>query len=163
VLVAVLGLALALAALGTVQGRHGQLVVDRQTSADVRVARYLYANAVPGSTIALGSSNFPSRLAGNYGEFNRTVPVGEPDLVKGAGLRDTPLGAEYLPAIENYLRGFGGTASYLVLSEGMQRQAEYFGYLPDGAFDRLADALAADPDWSVFHRDGDVVVYQFTG
>nr|MDT0656461.1 hypothetical protein [Micromonospora sp. DSM 115978] len=161
--VALLGLALGVAALATVQGRHGQLVVDRQSAAEVRAARHLYATAEPGSTIALGTSNFPSRLTGDYGRFNRTVPVGEPDLVKGADLRDTPLGAEYLPAIENYLRGFGGTATYLVLSDGMDRQADYFGYLPDGALDRLGEALAADPDWTVFHRDGDVVVYQFTG
>lgn len=163
--VAVVALALALtaAALATVAGRHGQLMVDRQTGAEVAAARHLYAHARPGATIALATSNFPSRLTAGYGQFNRTVAVGEPELIKGAGLRDAALGPEHLPLIEEYLRGFDGTATYLVTSDGMRRQADYFGYLPDGALDGLRAALDASPRWSVFHRSGDVVVHELVG
>jgi hypothetical protein len=158
---AVAVVALVAAALGTVQGRHGQLMVDRQTSAEVASARYLYAHADPGATIALATPNFPSRLAANYDEFNLTVPVGEPDLVKGAELRDDQLDIRYLPAIENYLLSFEGTTSYLVVSDGMRRQAEYFGYLPAGSLDTLERTLSAARGWSVFYRNEDVVIYEF--
>lgn len=154
-------LALAGAALGTAQGRHGQLVVDQQSTAEVAAARYLYQHAQPGATIALATPNFPSRLAANYDRFNRTVPVGEPDLVKGAEMRDDQLDIRYLPAIENYLLSFDGTTSYLVVSDGMRAQAEYFGYLPDGSLDTLARTLDSASGWSVFYRNSDVVIFQF--
>jgi hypothetical protein len=154
-------LALVAAALGTVQGRHGQLMVDRQTRAEVTAAEYLYAHAEPGATVALATPNFPSRLAANYDQFNRTVPVGEPDLVNGAELRDDQLDVRYLPAIEDYLRSFDGTTSYLVVSDGMRRQADYFGYLPDGSLDALERTLDLAPGWSVFYRNQEVAIYQF--
>jgi hypothetical protein len=154
-------LALAGAALATAQGRHGQLMVDRQTTAEVAAARYLYANAEPGATIALATPNFPSRLAGNYDQFNVTVPVGEPDLVRGAQFRDDQLDIRYLPGIENYLLSFDGNTSYLVVSDGMRRQADYFGYLPVGSLDTLADTLAGATGWSEFYRNQDVTIYQY--
>jgi hypothetical protein len=153
--------ALVAAALGTVQGRHGQLMVDRQTPAEVAAAGYLYAHAEPGATIALATTNFPSRLAANYDQFNRTVPVGEPDLVRGAGLRDDQLDIRYLPAIENYLLSFDGTTSYLVVTDGMRRQSEYFGHLPAGSLDTLERTLSSARGWSVFYRNEDAVIYEF--
>jgi hypothetical protein len=153
-------LALAAAALGTVQGRHGQLIVDRQSAAEVTAARYLYTYAAPGATIALATPNFPSRVTGGYGRFNRSVPVGEPDLVKGARLRDVQLNDAYLPAIERYLRSFGGTTAYLVISDGMRRQAAYFGYLPAGSLDTLDATLTASTGWSLFYANDDVAIYQ---
>jgi hypothetical protein len=91
------------------------------------------------------------------------VPVGEPDLVKGAELRDAQLDRRYVPGIEDYLRSFHGTTSYLVVSDGMRAQAEYFGYLPDGSLDALEEALAAAPGWSVFYRNDEVAIYQYQG
>jgi hypothetical protein len=155
------GLLLAGAAVATGQGRHGQLAVDQQTTAEVAAARYLYAHAQPGATIALATPTFPSRLAGNYDQFNQSVPVGEPDLVEGAQLRDDRLDFRYLPAVENYLLSFGGTTSYLVVSDGMRQQADYFGHLPDGSLDALEATLASSRGWSVFYRNEDVVIYQF--
>lgn len=156
-------LALAGAALATAQGRHGQLLVDRQTTAEVTAARYLYDHAAPGATIAVADTNFPSRLAGNYDQFNRAMPVGEPDLVEGAELRDARLDRADLPGIEDYLRSFDGTPSYLVISDGMRRQADYFGHLPDGSLDALEAALATSPGWSEFYRNDAVTIYRFDG
>jgi hypothetical protein len=156
-------LALAAAALGTVQGRHGQLMVDQLGTAEVAAAQYLYANAAPGATIALATSNFPSRLAGNYDQFNRALAVGEPELIEGAEMRDAVLDFRYVPGIEDYLRTFDGTTSYLVISDGMRRQAEYFGLLPAGSLDTLDESLSSSPGWSVFYRNDEVVIYQYGG
>jgi hypothetical protein len=86
--------------------------------------------------------------------------VGEPDLVKGARLRDVQLNDAYLPAIERYLRSFGGTTAYLVISDGMRRQAAYFGYLPAGSLDTLDATLTASTGWSLFYANDDVAIYQ---
>ncbi|WFE27112.1 hypothetical protein O7623_28330 [Solwaraspora sp. WMMD791] len=150
-------------ALGTVQGRHGQLSVDRQSSDEVAAARQLYATAEPGATIAVATSNFPSRLTGAYPEFNTDVPAGEPDLVVGAQLRGAALDGEHLPTIEEFLRSFDGEPAYLVVSDGMRRQSDYFGYFPPGSLDRLEQLLDGRDGWSVFQRSDDVTVYRYTG
>lgn len=154
-------LALTGAALGTMQGRHGQLMVDRQTAEEVAAAEYLYANGQPGATIAVVDTNFPARLAGNYHDFNRDLPVGEPELMEGGGLAGERLDSSQVPAIEEFLGYFEGDPAYLVVSDGMRRQAEdYFGTLPEGSLDALEQALAEDPGWSEFYRNDDVVIYQ---
>ena len=149
-----------LALLSTVQGRHGQLMVDRQAPAEVEAARYLYANAQPGATIVLATPNFPSRLAANYGEFNRSVVGPDPDLVPGASLRGALLNAQYLPAIESYTESIPGRPTYLVVSDGMRRYAEYFGALPDRSLDTLEKTLQSDPQWTVWYDNGEVTIYE---
>ncbi|MFV2088282.1 hypothetical protein [Micromonospora sp. LOL_021] len=150
-------------ALGTVQGRHGQLAVDRQTADEVAAARQLYATAEPGATIAVATSNFPSRLTAAYPQFNTDVPAGEPDLVVGAQLRGAALDGEHLPAIEEFLGSFTGDPAYLVVSDGMRRQSDYFGYFPPGSLDRLQQLLDGRDGWSVFQRSDDVTVYRYAG
>jgi O-antigen/teichoic acid export membrane protein len=158
---AVVGLA-TLALLSTMQGRHGQLMVDRQVSAEVAAARYLYAHAQPGATVILATPNFPSRLAANYGEFNRSVVGPDPDLVPGAGLRDIMFGAQHLPVIESYAASIPGHPTYLVVSDGMHRYATYFGALPDGSLDALERTLQRDPQWTVWYDNGEVTIYEWS-
>jgi hypothetical protein len=146
----------------TIQGRHGQLAVDRQTANEVAASQYLYTHAQTGSTIILATPNFPSRVTASYGDYNHSVAVGEPDLVKGAKLRFVNLNEQYVPAIEAYASTFEGTGTYLVLSDGMRRYAHYFGYLPDGSLDTLERTLDNAPQWMVFYRNPDVVIYQLT-
>jgi hypothetical protein len=150
-------------ALATMQGRHGQLTVDRQSRASVVAADYLYAHGTPGATIMLAAPDFPSRLAANYNEFNRTVPVGEPDLITGALLKHVILNDEYLPSIENFAHSFHGSTTYLVISDEMRRYAQYFGVLPAGSLSTLSQTLSSAPNWSVFYRNSDVTIFQLHG
>jgi hypothetical protein len=152
-------LVLVLALAGTVQGRHGQLSVDQQDAASIAAARYLYQHGEPGATIVLATPDFPSRITANYGQFNTTLPVGEPDLVTGAKLTGI-LDGDAIPPIESFAQSFDGTTVYLVISDEMRRQAHYFGYLPDGSLDALQAALAEAPQWSVFYRNSGVTIYQ---
>jgi len=157
---AVASVALILAALATMQGRHGQLTNDQQSAESVAAAQYLYAHAEPGATVVLAAPDFPSRLSSNYGTFNTTVPVGEPDLVKGAGLKNVTFYGEYLPAIESFTRSFNGTTAYLVVSNEMANYTTYFGYEPPGAMTNLRNTLNNAPQWTVFYRNPDVTIYQ---
>jgi len=47
-----------------------------------------------------------------------------------------------------------------IISHGMRRQVHYFGYLPDGSLDALVATLAVSPEWMLFYRNSDVVIYQ---
>jgi hypothetical protein len=145
--------------LATIQGRHGQLLVDRQLPTEVIASRYLYAHGRPGAAIILAAPNFPARVAGPYDRFNVGL-AHDPDLVTGAGLTDVMLGEAYRPLIERYVRSFPGPTRYLVISDGMRRYAAYFGALPDGSLDRLDDTLRVAPQWTVFYRNADVVIYE---
>jgi hypothetical protein len=143
----------------TVQGRHGQLLVDRQLPSEVAAARDLYTHGRPGAAIILAAPNFPARLSGDYDRFN-TGLARDPDLVTGAGLTDVMLSDAYLPLIERYVRSFPGSTHYLVISDGMRRYATYFDALPDGCLDRLDETLRVSPQWTVFYRNPDVVIYE---
>jgi hypothetical protein len=145
----------------TVQGRHGQLVVDRQLATEVAASRYLYENGTPGATIILAAPNFPARVAGTYDQFNRGL-VHDPDLITEGGLTGVALTHAYLPLIERFARSYPGPTRYLVISDGMRRYAAYFNALPDGSLDQLDETLAGSPSWTVFYRNPDVVIYELT-
>ena len=70
------------------------------------------------------------------------------------------LNDSYLPLIERFVRSIPGSTRYLVISDGMRRYAAYFGVLPDGSLDRLDETLRVAPQWTVFYRNADVVVYE---
>jgi len=145
----------------TVQGRHGQLVVDRQLATEVTASRYLYTHGRPGAAIILATPNFPARVTGDYDRFNAGLAY-DPDLVTGAGLTDVKLNDAYLPLVERFVRSQPGSTRYLVISDGMRRYAEYFDALPDGSLDLLDETLTAAPQWTVFYRNADVVIYELT-
>jgi hypothetical protein len=154
-----LAVGLSLALFATMQGRHGQLMVDRQTSASVDAAHYLYAHATPGAAIVLADPNFPARLAANYDEFNRGL-ARDPDLVTSAGLRGAELDLDYLQLVNRFVDSRHAQTAYLVVSDGMRRYASYFGVLPNGSLDSLERTLLLSGDWTVFYRNREVVIYE---
>jgi hypothetical protein len=146
----------------TVQGRHGQLAVDRQLPTEVAASRYLYTYGRPGAAIILAAPNFPARVTATYDRFNPGLAY-DPDLVTGAGLTGVMLGDAYLPLVERFVGSYPGPTRYLVISDGMRRYAEYFGALPAGSLDRLDESLGAARRWTVFYRNEDVVIYELDG
>jgi hypothetical protein len=156
----VTGVLLAAAALATVQGLHGQLVVDAVPASDVRAARYFYAHAPAGATLMLATDAFPTRLAANYGSYDVGHPANvaltnDPTLFEGR-----MFGPADLPSLQRHLRSVGGTASYLVISDPMIASSDYFGHYPTGSLPALDRALAASPSWKVFYADHGVRIYQ---
>jgi hypothetical protein len=43
----------------------------------------------------------------------------------------------------------------------MAHFAHFFGYLPDGAMDRLRSTVAGSPDFTVYYRNQDVMIYRY--
>ncbi len=169
------------ALLAAMQGRHGQLMVDRQSRDELAAARHLYASAAPGSTVVFAAPGFPTRLTANYADVNTHIAYGDPDLVTTAQLTRVTLNDSYLPLIEQFVRSqgagdagtttgtavtasaattTGGAPSYLVISDAMDRYSEYFGALPEGSLDTLDASLAASPHWSLHYRNASTAIYQ---
>jgi hypothetical protein len=161
VFVAVLsGVVLAAATLASLQGLQGQIAVHQVPTADVKAAQYFYANAQPGSTLVLMARNFPTRLTGNYGDFNkgRTMDVA---LIDDPVFINRINGAE-LPVIEEYIRHLGTRDNYLVVSTQMAEYTDYFGMLPEGSTASLESALRTSTNWFPFYQGDGVAIYQLS-
>jgi hypothetical protein len=129
--------------------------------AEIRASQYFYSHAEPGSVL-LGSPNFPTRLAGNYDEFASNPNATDPSFLDSR-LWGRVLGVNELPILVDKIRSYqakGATGGYVVLSTSQQNAATLFGILPPGSLPSLEQALLHSPDWSVFYRDSDTVIFK---
>jgi hypothetical protein len=152
-------LALSLCSLAAHQGLQGQFAVHAVTTADLDAARYFAAHAPDGSSLLLGAQNFPSRLTGNYDRFNIGIPL-EPALTDQEHFRDATLDASWQPAVEEWVSGYAGTRTYLVVSDRMVADAEYFGNLRTGALQTLEAQLRASRRWKIFYEGPGVTIFE---
>jgi hypothetical protein len=126
---------------------------------DIRAARYLAANAPAGSTLTLLTTSFPARLTANYDDLNTGNSV-DPAITDEPQFHHVTLDSSRLPAIETWAAGFGGTETFLVISDEMVKDAVYFGFLTNSSIEALKKALNASANWSVYYRGSDVMIYR---
>ncbi|HYX44739.1 MAG TPA: hypothetical protein VE760_06815, partial [Acidimicrobiales bacterium] len=142
---------------------YGSLELYQVRPGEVEASRYFYANAEPGSVLTLGAPNFPTRLGERYDEFAGTGD-NPPNLLTTVNrFRHRMLGPDDLPAVAEFAGeyvGATGGGRYLALGKGQQVYADVLGLLPGGSFSRLDRALAASPDWRVYYRNADAVIYR---
>ena len=153
---------LSLGALTALQGTEGQLAYDGVSADSVAAAQYFYDNARPGSALVLASPDLPTRLTAGYRLFN-VGSATDPALTDEERFRHRMLDAAETPAITGYVDSFHGSGHYLAISRAMAAQVGYFGYLPAGSLDALADALRVAPGWRVFYQNDEVVLFERTG
>jgi hypothetical protein len=153
-------LAMTGAILACMQGEHGQLVFGQFTRAEVQAATVIYSDAPAQSSIVLAMSNFPSRVTPRYPVFGGG-PNSDLDLITSLDLEGHALDDRDLPAIESYFQSLGPAPAFLVISPAMAHFAHFFGYLPDGAMDRLRSTVAGSPDFTVYYRNQDVMIYRY--
>ncbi|SHN47570.1 hypothetical protein [Cryptosporangium aurantiacum] len=153
------GVILTVLALAGLQGLQGQFMLHAVPPADVRAAQYLEEQAPAGSTMTLVAAAFPARLTAGYGSINPGRSV-DPSIVDEPSFRRLTLDADQLPAIETWAASYGGTETFLVVTDQMRKNTEYFGYLPDGSVDALRKALDASPRWSTYYRRADITIYR---
>jgi hypothetical protein len=143
---------------------YGSVELYRVRPGAVAAAVYFYGHAQPGSVLGVGAPDSPARLAGNYDDFLRgSTP---PPLTSLDAFRGRRLGVGDLPALADLYRGSAvGTPGdvFLVLTADQDVYAHVLGLLPKGSIAGLDRALAASPDWRVFYRNRDAVIYQFVG
>jgi hypothetical protein len=126
--------------------------------AEVRASSYFYQHAEPGSVL-LSSPYFPTRLAANYDEFVINDNGSDPNFLD-VDMWGRILGADDLPMLEDKIASYGATTGYLVLSTSQSKAARLYGILPEGSFASLEQALLNSPNWSVFYRNSDTIIFQ---
>jgi hypothetical protein len=126
--------------------------------AEVRASSYFYQHAEPGSVL-LSSPYFPTRLAANYDEFVINDNGSDPNFID-VDMWGRILGADDLPMLEDKIASYGATTGYLVLSTSQSEVARLYGILPEGSFASLEQALLNSPNWSVFYRNSDTIIFQ---
>ena len=130
-------------------------------ASEVRASAYFYSHAQPG--VLLASYGFPTRLAANYEEFVIGPNDTDPNFLIDPRLWNHTLGAGDLPILANKVRHYAGSeeaAGYIVLSTSQSNAATLFGIVPEGSFANLEKALLDSPDWTVFYRNSDTVIFQ---
>jgi hypothetical protein len=152
--------ALALVALASMQGEHGQLVFDQFSREEVDAAEYVYDHVPDNCILAYATQNFPNRPNASYARINigygQTPKVLPDEVTIGPKMDESDLAA-----IDSYFLRFGSLKSYLVVSPSMERYTTYFGYLPVGTMARLDQQLAMSPNWRLWYSHGSVHVYEF--
>ncbi|BCJ46764.1 hypothetical protein GCM10010168_37140 [Actinoplanes ianthinogenes] len=144
------------------QGLQGQSEVHFVTRTDIVAADYLYAHARPGSGVILIAPNFPTKLRGNYGSFNKGHVSVDISLI-GDPYFTGNLNSSRIADLTEYVKAMNYPTNYLVVSDSMERQTSYFGTLPAGSFASLTQGLKASADWKVFYAAPGVTIYQTTG
>jgi len=141
---------------------YGSIELYRVRPGAVAATRYFYDHAEPGSVLGLGAPNVPARVAANYDEF--LVGSTPPPLTEVTELQGHRLGAGDLPTLSRlYQQHFFSSPGkvYLSLSADQDVYAEVLGYMPKGSIAGLDRALADSPQWRVFFRNRDAVIYEF--
>ena len=131
---------------------------------EVAAATHFYATAPSGSVLMVGIPNFPVRLGARYDQFK--VPTGgdfTPNLIVDKRLRHRMLGPSDVPTVEDAIRSYGGTHSYLAFSKAQITHAELYGYMPNGSIQSLQAAIAQNPDWKLWSSNPDCVIYELVG
>jgi hypothetical protein len=153
------GVLLAVLLLAGLQGLQGQLMVHQVRATDIAAAEYFYENAEPGSGLVLVAPNFPTKLTGNYGQFNQGHVSVDISLI-GDPLFTGSIDGGRLPDVENYIREMSYPTNYLVVSDAMDDYTDYFGTADDNAMQSLDNALRASANWRAFYQGPGVAIYQ---
>lgn len=141
---------------------YGSIELYRVRPGAVAADQYFYDHARPGSVLGLVSPNVASRVSGRYDQFmSGSTP---PALSTVEAFEHHLLGAADLPALAKLYSGHVEETPgdiYLALSADQQVYVEVLGLMPAGALDGLDRALASSPEWELFYRNADAVIYRF--
>jgi len=143
---------------------YGSVELYRVRPGAVAAERYFYDHAPRDSVLGVGAPDVPARLSANYDEFlGGSTP---PALSTVDGFRDHVLGpADLAPLSRLYQDDVARTPGsvYLFLSADQDVYAYVLGLMAKHSIAHLDQALAGSPEWRVFYRNPEAVIYQFVG
>ena len=135
-------------------------------ASEVEACEWLSHNSPANSVYLQSVSGFPVRCTASY---NRHVGPGRGDTPTLLSYDDRFALREFLPAptvaekqtVYNHVRSYG-KETRLIFSTSQQRYARAWGIFGDGGYERLENALAADPRFKIVFRNADTRVYTLT-
>ncbi len=157
-----IGLALSIVVVLFMSAFYGSIELYRVRPGAVAASQYFFDHAAPGSVLGLISPNVPSRMGARYDEFmsGSTPPV----LSTVEEFQHRRLGPADLPALSRLYREHVEATPgdvFLSLSTDQQVYVEVLGLMPGDALAGLDRALASSPEWELFYRNDDAVIYRF--
>lgn len=122
------------------------------TDGEVAAVTFLAEDAPTGSLLVEGSRNYPSQFR-NYERFTYVPIAREPVEAREEILAD-PSGV-----LERWTTDDAYPASYVLITRGQKLETDAMGTLPPGGLQRIEDALAGSPAFTVLYRNPDAVIF----
>jgi len=141
----------------------GQANIHLVPPGAVAASEHFYANARPNSVLMLSGPNFPVRFGERYDEFRGPQSDDDPNLLRTNRFRYRALGSsrdvvDVIALIQQYAR-----TGYVVFSAPQEEYARTYQLTPPGALRDLERAIARDPRFALWYRNGDARIYEYAG
>jgi hypothetical protein len=137
--------------------------VNEMRPGEVAASQYFYNNAPPNSVLMTATPNFPTKVSGNYDEFQ--LPSGGdivPDIASDPDYDPDTLTEPALQEfLEQTLTELPDGGKYLVLSRSQEVYGRAYGTVPPGVLQELDAALGESDQWRQFYRNSDAVLYEY--
>jgi hypothetical protein len=134
--------------------RYGNERMDLVTSEEVAAVGELYRVAEPGSALFAGSWNLPWRAQG-YEQYDYVVlDYGDDHIRQVFDTADVDDLARLMDDRHAYAK-----RSYLILTRSETAEVDLFSGLPEGALDRLDQALRASTKFEVLFSNRDATIF----
>lgn len=156
-------IAVVIAALASAQSYYGGWFANLMTREQVLYADYLLKEAPLPSYLMVAAPSWPERVNGRYVDFARFRTGYDYPMVYAAKLigSDFTADADY-QTFNEVVAGRTGGPTFLIISDQMEIYDWYFGLLPEGALDNLADRMRRDPAWAQIYTTDSFVVFRST-
>ncbi|MBI5311463.1 MAG: hypothetical protein HZB14_10640 [Actinobacteria bacterium] len=129
---------------------------------EVRVAKYIYANGEKGMVVMSAAPTFPDLLAANYNDFLHLNGGGQIILFDRPGEQRGRLGggAESVQFVADQLR-LWGYDGYIVFSPNTDRYNAFNNLATEEQSRQVRQAMVESGRFRLWHKDGDVEVFEF--
>jgi hypothetical protein len=130
------------------------------TPAEVAGATYFYTNAPVGAVLFGVDQGLPVRSTGRYYLYSNPAEGDViPTLAEVPKFSNHILGPSDMPAVDAFIDSYD-RPTFVVFTNSAKVYAHGYGQLPDGSYDSLGKAFAADPNWKLWFQDKDVKIYE---
>lgn len=122
---------------------------------EVQAAEVLYNAAPRGSLIIEGTRNYPSRYR-DYEFYTHVAISYEPPESQ------EELFADPEATLRRWMDNEAYTGAFLILTQSQRSEVDALGPIPRGALEAVEQALHASPDFEVFYRNDDAVIFMLS-
>ena len=146
-------------ATGLLLAYFGLELINRVSRGDVAAAVWFEEHAPPRSLLVVPATNNVSRLTANYPRVYRTL--NRLVLTDLAAYRRGVVGPHDLPGLEATLRAYGGSKTFLMISQSEANFARLYGTLPADWRQSLEQSLRASRKFRLVYRRENSEIFEY--
>ncbi len=137
---------------GLLFGRYGNERMDYFTPQEVEAVQQLYTVAEPGALLLAGTPNLPWKLQDYEQHKHRTLT----HLLAPEELNSPDSGVD---AVAGIMRDRHFPGAYLIITRSTKAAVDLLGELPPGSLERLEQAMATSPKFTVLYENRDATIF----